>query len=224
MELSAQPPPPPVCRVWRTDGRDCQGGNKVRNERVPRLGVGIPPQGANECAGFLRSKTCTLRQNMYGLAGGGPLSIPKLYNGKNRSFIYAAWEGYRQRLYQQTGALAPSDAMRAGDSGSCARWASRTEFCNDPKGQIYDPFTTTFNGASDTYSRAPFLDNIIPADRISPISQAFQNFIPHAGTLANGSNLFVPGRSATNQDSGTIRGDQYIGNSDQITFPYERFR
>lgn len=91
--------------------------------------------------------------------------------------------------------------------------------CNDPKGQIYDPFTTTFNGASNTYSRAPFLDNIIPADRISPISQAFQNLIPHAGTLANGSNLFVPGRSATNQDSGTIRGDQYIGNSDQSRSP-----
>ena len=41
--------------------------------------------------------------------------------------------------------------------------------------------------------------------------------------MINGNNLFVPGKSATNQDSGSLRADQYIGNSDQIMFRYSEY-
>jgi outer membrane receptor protein involved in Fe transport len=163
-----------------------------------------------DARGFFQAARVPLRQNMYGIAAGGPLSIPKLYNGKNRSFVYAAWEGYKQRLANENGTLAPTDAMRNGDFSA---WGQ----------QLYDPYTTTLNSATGAYSRNPIVGNLLPSSEINPISQLYQTLIPHAGAMINGNNLFVPGKSATNQDAGSLRADQYIGNSDQIMFRYSEY-
>ena len=164
-----------------------------------------------DARGFFEAARVPLRQNMYGIAGGGPLSIPKLYNGKNRSFVYAAWEGYKQRLSSENGALAATDAQRNGDFSA---WDK----------PLYDPWTTTLDSTTGAYSRSPIAGNILPANEISPISQLYQTLIPHAGALINGNNLYVPGKSATNQDAGSLRADQYIGNSDQIMFRYSEYK
>ena len=163
-----------------------------------------------DARGFFEKARVPLRQNMFGGAVGGPVSFPKLYNGKNRTFFYAAYEGYRQRLSQQTGALGPTDAMRNGDFSAVDT-------------TLYNPNTTVFDATSNAYTRAPIAGNLLPATQISPISQLYQTLIPHAGALSNGNNIFVPAKSSTNQDSGSIRGDQYIGNSDQIMFRYSQY-
>jgi len=163
-----------------------------------------------DARGFFQAARVPLRQNMYGIAAGGPLSIPKLYNGKNRSFVYAAWEGYKQRLANENGTLAPTDAMRNGDFSA---WGQ----------QLYDPYTTTLNSTTGAYSRNPIVGNLLPSSEINPISLLYQTLIPHAGAMINGNNLFVPGKSATNQDAGSLRADQYIGNSDQIMFRYSEY-
>jgi hypothetical protein len=169
----------------------------VRNEKM-------------DARGFFDSSRVPLRQNMYGAAVGGPLSIPKIYNGKNRTFFYAAWEGYRQRLSQESGALGPTDAMRNGDFSGVNT-------------TLYDPSTTIFNSATNSYSRAPIAGNMLSATALNPISQLYQTLIPHAGALINGNNLYIPEKSSTNQDAGSIRGDQYFGNSDQIMFRYSQY-
>jgi hypothetical protein len=167
-----------------------------------------------DARGYFEASRTPLRQNQYGAAGGGPLSIPKLYNGKNKSFVFAAWEGYRQRTAQETGALGPTDAERTGDFS--ALLASATPIV------IYDPATTvcTPGGAC---TRQPFPGNIIPSNRINPISGLYQTIIPNSGPLVNGSNIYVSGHSFTNQDSGTIRGDQYFGNNNQLMFRFSQF-
>lgn len=176
--------------------------------------------------GYFEARRAPLRQNQFGASIGGPLSIPKLYNGKNRTFFFAAWEGYRFASTQETGALGPTDAMRNGDFSAL----------NVP---IYDPATTTFNPTTGAYSRETFTQeynegpgnpslcgghiNCIPASRIYPISALFETLIPHAGPLVNGSNVFFPERTWTNQNSGTIRGDQNFGNKDEVMFRYSQF-
>ena len=159
--------------------------------------------------GFLSSRA-PLRQNQYGASVGGPLSIPKLYNGNNRSFFYAAWESYRFASAQETGTLGPTAAMSSGDFSALGV-------------PIYDPTTTTYDSSTGTYSRETFTQeynegpgnpslcngdtNCIPSSRVNPISALFESIIPPSGALVNGSNVFVTGRSWTNQHSGTIRGD-----------------
>lgn len=177
-----------------------------------------------DARGFFETSRAPLRQNQYGASAGGPLSIPKLYNGKNRTFFYAAWESYRYASAQETGTLGPTAAMRSGDFSALGV-------------SLYDPATTTYNGTS--YSRETFTQeynegpgnpslcggdiNCIPASRFSPISTLYESIIPNSGTLVNGSNVFVTGRSWTNQHTGTIRVDQNFGNNDQLMFRYSQF-
>src|SRR5579883_2999849 len=51
-----------------------------------------------DARGFFDLNRPPLRQNQFGAAAGGPIWIPKIYNGRNRSFFYAAYEAYRQRV------------------------------------------------------------------------------------------------------------------------------
>jgi len=181
---------------------------------------------AMDSRGYFESSLAPLRQNQYGASVGGPVSIPKLYDGKNKTFFYAAWEGYRFSSANETGVLGPTDAERAGDFSALGV-------------PIYDPTTTTYNSATGTYSRETFTQeynegpgntadcggdvNCIPSSRINPISALYQTLIPHAGALVNGSNIYSSGPEQTNQDSGTVRVDQNFGNSNQLMFRYSQF-
>jgi hypothetical protein len=177
-----------------------------------------------DSTGYFNAKLPPLRQNQYGASVGGPLSIPKLYNGKNRTFFFAAWEAFKFRSASETGTLGPTADMRAGDFSALGV-------------TLYDPATTTFNGT--TYSRQTFTQeynegpgntalcgghiNCIPANRINAISKLYESIIPLSSpTTVNGSNLFFPGRSTADQYSGTLRVDQNFGNNNQIMFRYSQ--
>ena len=76
-----------------------------------------------------------LRQNEFGVTLGGPVTIPHVYNGKDRTFVFGSWEGFRQRLGQSLLASVPSQAEHQGDFSGLL----------DENGHpvpIYDPTTT----------------------------------------------------------------------------------
>ncbi len=180
---------------------------------------------AFDAIGYFATTVAPLRQNQYGASGGGPLSIPKLYDGrKHHSYIYGAWETFAYRSAQTTGVLGPTAAERNGDfSGSGFT--------------IYDPATTTLNPTTGEYSRQTFTEeynepnpkycggdiNCIPSSRFNPISSLYQSILPATGALVNGSNYYATERSSQTQYSGTIRFDQYFGNNDQIMFRYSQY-
>jgi hypothetical protein len=164
-----------------------------------------------DARGFFNAALPPLRQNQFGAAFGGPISIPKIYNGKNRTFFYAAYEGYRQNQSTEGGALGPTAAERTGDFSALLTTGT----------VLYDPHSTTFNGTS--YSRTPIPGNILPASEISPIAQLYQTLVPQAGPLINGNNIYIPERETIGNDTGQIRADQYIGNSDQLMFRYSQY-
>jgi hypothetical protein len=92
--------------------------------------------------------------NTFGGTIGGPLVLPKLYNGKNKTFFYFTWEAMRfprQGTVQNT---VPTSFVRNGD------------FSREPS-TVRDPFTGS-----------PFPGNIIPASRINPIARAILPFYP----------------------------------------------
>src|ERR1039457_2457043 len=142
---------------------------------------------------YFGTSVAPLRQNQYGASIGGPPSFPKLDNGKNRTFFYAAWEAFKYRSAVETGTLGPTAAMRAGDFSALGV-------------TLYDPATTIYDSATNTYSRQTFTQeynegpnntslcngdiNCIPSSRINPISALYETIIPNSGTLVNGSNLF----------------------------------
>lgn len=64
---------------------------------------------------FDREKPATLRRNQFGASLDGPVWIPKIYDGRNRTFFLFSWESYRQNAPSPVLSLVPSLAQRQGD-------------------------------------------------------------------------------------------------------------
>lgn len=100
--------------------------------------------------------------NQYGYTLGGPVWIPKLYDGKNRLFFMSNWEGYRDRRNVQGIFNVPTAAMQQGN------------FAGLPT--IYDPTTRVQQGS--TITALPFAGNQIPLNRMSFPAVRMLEFIP----------------------------------------------
>jgi hypothetical protein len=87
-----------------------------------------------------------LVRNEFGLSLGGPVWLPKVYNGRNRTFFFFAYEGYQLRQASTRNIAVPTQAMRNGDFGGLVDGAGR-------RFTLYDPLTT---GAAPTWLRQPF--------------------------------------------------------------------
>ena len=93
--------------------------------------------------------------------------IPRLYNGKNKTFWMFDWEGMKLRQNNYAITAVPTAAIWNGDLSSI------TDF-NGNKYTIYDPTTTS--GPNGT--RTPFPNNVIPQSRLSPYAKIFQSVTP----------------------------------------------
>ena len=110
----------------------------------------------------------------YGFSVGGPLWLPKIYQGKNRTFFYFNLERYRDResLYNGIHTL-PTDALRSGDLSAMLTGRSLgTDFAgrNILENAIYDPGTTVTD-SSGRLVRTVFPNNRIPTSLIDPVSR-----------------------------------------------------
>jgi hypothetical protein len=124
-----------------------------------------------------------IRQNDYGVTLGGPVDIPKIYNGHDRTFFFFSFEQFRQSAFtSNTYAIVPTAAQRNGDFSAALRPTCNTDPAGDQVclNEVFDPNTNhTVNGIVE---RTPFPGNIIPASRIDPTAAIIQNMIPMPNT------------------------------------------
>ena len=143
-------------------------------------------------------KKAPLRQNQFGFEVGGPVFIPKLYNGRNKTFFMADYEGLRlvKSVSQLTTVLTP--LMRQGNFSEIL-----------PGKQLVYPGTTT-----------PVAGNIIPANLISPQAlKALQYLpLPNQPGLSNNLAAIIPNNDKFNQTVDRI--DQNIGERIRLFFRY----
>jgi len=127
-----------------------------------------------------------IRQNDYGFTLGGPVRIPKLYNGHDKTFFFFNFEQFRQSTFtSNTIAIVPTVAQRSGNFSAALQ---PNVPCNgpDPAGQmvclnqIFDPNTQTVVNGSTV--RNPFPGNIIPLTRMDPTAAIVQNLVPLPNT------------------------------------------
>ena len=126
---------------------------------------------AFDARGFFNSTTPVYRQHDFGATIGGPVRIPKLYNGRDRTFFFFSYEGFRNRVGGVTTAIAlPPAEFYQGDFRNAV---SRTQNKDGSyiRYNVYDPGTTTFDPAQKNYVRLPFPNNMVPQDRFDPVSQ-----------------------------------------------------
>ena len=135
----------------------------------------------------------------------GPVYIPKVYNGKNRTFFTFAYDKY-MHVYTSNPNFktVPTAAERGGDLSALLALGSRY--------QIYDPATIAV-AASGRYSRLPLPGNIIPAGRINPVAKAILAYYPTpnvAGTADGLQNYFSSPVSHEMHQNEMIRVDQVV--------------
>ena len=112
----------------------------------------------------------------FGGSVGGPLIIPKVYNGKNKTFFWIAGEAYRQNQTSSTQTNLPTPLEVTGNF-SQSRYCPQGICANSTLQTIYDPSSTTFN-PNGSYSRTAFPGNIIPPSRQNPIGQKIASYFP----------------------------------------------
>jgi hypothetical protein len=146
-----------------------------------------------------------LRFNQFGGTVGGPLRVPTVYNGRDRSFFFFSYEGLRWvRAATSTGTM-PTLPQRTGDFSQTLNAAGAPVL-------IYDPLTSRPNpDVTGQFLRTPFASNLIPANRFDPVARNILKFIPPpnaAGNPFTRTNNFVSSNSGLVQkDTYSIRGD-----------------
>jgi hypothetical protein len=148
---------------------------------------------AFDCNDFFNNKRGTQRpvyqDNRFGLSAGGPLNLPRIYRGRNRTFWFYAWEQNPYTVPQSFTGTVPSSAERQGDFSALLEVAARY--------QIYDPWTTRRN-ANNRFQRDPFPDNLIPRSRFDPAGYSLANLypLPNQPGTGDGINNYYNGSSS----------------------------
>ena len=166
----------------------------LRNEKLDAKNFFDPPD---------RPKP-PFKRNQYGFSVGGPLYIPKVFNGKNRVFFFGDYEGTRIRQSATNTSTLPTLRMRTGDFGELLTLRS-------PAVTILDPA-----------SNNPFPGNVIPADRIDPVSKTLVNLYPAPQTAGVGSNFVYQAPAPTDGRKFDARADVNLGMKDNVFWRFSK--
>jgi len=142
--------------------------------------------------------------NQWGAAAGGPVFVPKVYNGKNRVFWFFAYDAIKHSVLQPYTLTVPSPQEKLGDFS--ALLAVNSSY------QIYDPLTAVAQ-AGGRRQRQPFPGNIIPAARFNPIAVNYLKYYPQPNQAgqADGTNNYL---------ANTIRHDDYFTVLERLDFNF----
>ncbi len=200
------------------------------------LNAGLPfsfnsGTSANPSGGKFRPSN---RRNDYGGTLGGPIWIPKVYDGRNRTFFFFAYERYKEDQALTFTDTLPNAAYQAGNfsaispnggpgfsvtavpSAPIATDAlNRSVFAN----AIYDPTSRRTVGGVGVADVFP--GNIIPLSRFSPVAVAIQSVLP---TLSNGglfNNYTGHNLGERITDVQSIKGDHILTNKQKISVFYQ---
>jgi hypothetical protein len=175
--------------------------------------------------------------NRFGGSLGGPVIIPGLYHGRDKTFWIFGYEGFRHVSTDANSGsyfTVPTLAERSGDFSAllplgCAAnnaYNSATGFCADGSAssyQIYDP-NSTKPGTGGVFTRTPFPFNMISASRINATAKNILSYYPLPNnpplTAAGANNVFHPVRGLSDYDIITARIDQNFSQRERM---YGRF-
>ena len=118
--------------------------------------------------------------DQYGFELDGPVVVPKLYNGRDKSFLAMQWEHWHEIAPQTIITSVPDPSWLTGDFSNLTYLNG-----NVPKPvTIYDPLTGHTDPATGAFVRSPFPNNIIPPGRINPVAAKILSYYPKPNTQA----------------------------------------
>ncbi len=187
----------------------------------------------------------TLKDNQFSLSAGGPIVIPKIYNGRNKTFFFGAIEPRYRRDHVQADTLVPTDAMRGGDFSNTTlvtvaggdpfpvptSVAQQYKAVSQRDATIYQQFGQVGNQFSILPTPAtgqtfvPYPNNVIPPSQLDPVAVKLLQYMPRAqgyyidaaGNLAN----YTFNRFLQDDDTRyTARIDHTISDNNRLSFRF----
>jgi hypothetical protein len=224
-----------------------------KNSYFNALGVNPPGSGFNSNDIFVKGLKPLDVENNYGFSVGGPVYIPKLYDGRNKTFFYTSWDWYHVNAPGTGDLTVPTQAMVGGDFSAICNSGFTAGVCNDrqpsstapngtvcPSGlavtancvqadQIYVPqnFTgaTVPAGCTVPAPGQPFANNQIPTTCFSSLSNSILGQIPKPQFPTLNNNLPVQVTSLpTTQLNWGFTIDQNFGTTQAFHYAFWRDR
>lgn len=156
-----------------------------------------------------------LRYNIFGGTVGGPVFIPKFYDGRNKSFFFFSYEGSRRIEGFSTQLTVPTMLQRGGDF-------SQTVAANGNLIPIFDPESNQIIGGATR--RTQYANNIIPQSRIDRVGAAFLPFYPvpnrAPSNIAGANNYATNYSQILTRDAFLVKGDHTFTDKDRVSFRY----
>jgi hypothetical protein len=179
------------------------------------------------------------RRNDFGGTLGGPVYIPKIYDGRNKTFWFFNFEEFVESNLYSFGLTLPTPAYLNGDFSAispngtcslCSTYAIPTGAlgtpapAKDPQGRplfantIYDPDTRAINPTSNTGYANPFMGNVIPSTRFDPLAIKLEGLFPAAqnANLTNNGVGAITGHRISEIPS--LKIDESITAKDKISY------
>lgn len=158
----------------------------------------------------------SFKRNVFGGTIGGPVWLPRLYNGKNRTFFFFDYEGTRQGSATTRLATVPTLRQRAGDFSDI----------RDANGRlitVYNPFDT-YRTADGRTLRRPFPGNIVPREMQSAVAQRVLSFYPlptsEGDPFTHTNNFFAQGVNRNRGNQMDIKIDHNLSDKHRISSRY----
>src|SRR5215831_10561746 len=152
-----------------------------------------------DAKGYFDVQKSKLRRSQFGATVGGPVYIPKLYDGRNRTFFMVTWESLRSTAGKSQRGIVPLPEMLRGDFSKAV----------DALGK---PIMIT-----DTLAKAPFPNNQIPLNRMDPVSLKMAAYFPAPNLTGSANNFISQGNGTSDFDNFGIKIDHNITDRDRLS-------
>ncbi|MBI4909369.1 MAG: TonB-dependent receptor [Acidobacteria bacterium] len=163
-----------------------------------------------------------LRYNQYGATVGGPVYIPRLYNGKGKTFFYFGYEQWRYKSGSLNRGTVPTELERNGDFTKSLNGLGQSQ-------PIFDPSTTRPNPNGTGFVRDLFPGSVIPRSRFDPVAVNVLKYMPAANVapinvFTQTNNYLSLAPSPDDQGVTQVKVDHRLSKKDSFFGRYSRNR
>lgn len=162
-----------------------------------------------------------LNVHTFGYSVGGPVYLPKVYDGRNKTFFFTNYEGYRDVIPTRNLLTVPTELEKAGNFAERRDRTGRLI-------QIFDPLSTSpVPGQANRYTRTPFAGNTIPASRIDPVGRNAVGYYPNPNvaptdSVTNIQNYLTASSARNLQNQWSVKIDQNLGDTRRLFARYSQ--
>ncbi len=155
---------------------------------------------AMDARNFFDAGKSKLRQNQFGATVSGPVFLPKVYSGRDRTFFLMSWESLRQKAGATQRGHVPQPAMTQGDFSGAVDAFGRPS-------KVLDPLA----------KNAQFPGNQIPRSRLDPVSVKIGAYYPAANVPGSVNNYLAQANATAGNNKFNAKIDHALGSNDRLT-------